>query len=102
MGTWLCQSLPTCRQCSASPSCVHCRQIPAVREPSIHPRALRTRTDRIQKAVPVAERIRMSPENKDQAIKITLDDLASVTLPNTAPQVPAAEAAGGARVYGSV
>ena len=43
----------------------------------------------------------MPPENSNQPIKITLDDLASVETPVLAP--PAAEAkAGQARVYGNV
>ena len=44
----------------------------------------------------------MSPENKDSAIKITLDDLANVSLPENGGLVPAAQMAGSARVYGSV
>ena len=44
----------------------------------------------------------MSPENKDKSIKITLDDLASVSLPDASAQVPAAQTTGGAKVYGSI
>jgi hypothetical protein len=44
----------------------------------------------------------MSPENKDKAIKITLDDLASVTVPDAGGSLPVAQGAAGARVYGSV
>lgn len=44
----------------------------------------------------------MPPESKDKAIKITLDDLASVSLPDTRGVLPNVQAAGGARVYGSV
>jgi hypothetical protein len=44
----------------------------------------------------------MSPENKDKSIKITLDDLASVSLPAADAMIPAAPAAGGAKVYGSI
>src|SRR5246127_1075405 len=47
-------------------------------------------------------RTKMSPENKDKSIKITLDDLASVSLPDASAQVPAAQTAGGAKVYGSI
>src|SRR5438477_220257 len=50
----------------------------------------------------MTERIKMSPENKDSAIKITLDDLANVSLPENGGLVPAAQMAGSARVYGSV
>lgn len=44
----------------------------------------------------------MSPENKDKSIKITLDDLASVTLPAADAMIPAAPVAGGAKIYGSI
>jgi hypothetical protein len=44
----------------------------------------------------------MSPENKDKSIKITLDDLANVALPDAGALLPAAQAAGGAKVYGSI
>ncbi len=45
----------------------------------------------------------MSPENKDKSIKITLDDLANVSLPEGDATVPAAQqAVGGAKVYGSI
>jgi len=44
----------------------------------------------------------MSPENKDKSIKITLDDLANVSLPAPDAMIPAAPAPGGAKVYGSV
>ena len=44
----------------------------------------------------------MSPENKDKSIKITLDDLASVSMPDTSAPLPAAQAASGAKVYGSI
>jgi len=44
----------------------------------------------------------MSQENKDKSIKITLDDLADVSLPDPAALLPAAQTAGGAKVYGSV
>src|SRR6201984_2232172 len=47
-------------------------------------------------------RTKMSPENKDQSIKITLHDLASVSLPDASAQVPAAQTTGGAKVYGSI
>jgi len=43
----------------------------------------------------------MSPENKDKSIKITLDDLASVSVPDVA-LLPAAHTADGAKVYGSI
>jgi len=44
----------------------------------------------------------MSPENKNKSIKITLDDLASVSLPAADAMIPAAPAAAGAKVYGSI
>ena len=44
----------------------------------------------------------MSPENKDKAIKITLDDLANVSLPDAADLLPAAPSAAGAKTYGSI
>jgi hypothetical protein len=44
----------------------------------------------------------MSPENKDKSIKITLDDLANVSLPGAGAMLPATQAAGGAKVYGSI
>jgi hypothetical protein len=44
----------------------------------------------------------MSPENKDKSIKITLDDLAKVSLPEADAMIPAPQAAGGAKVYGSI
>jgi len=44
----------------------------------------------------------MSPENKDKSIKITLDDLANVSLPAADAIIPASPAAGGAKVYGSI
>ena len=46
----------------------------------------------------------MSPENenKDQSIKITLDDLAKVSMPEPNAMTSAALAAGGAKVYGSI
>ena len=44
----------------------------------------------------------MSPENKDKSIKITLDDLANVALPDAGDMMPATQAGGGAKVYGSV
>jgi hypothetical protein len=44
----------------------------------------------------------MPPENKDKAIKITLDDLASVEVPGLPAAIPAAQATGGAKVYGSI
>jgi FtsH-binding integral membrane protein len=44
----------------------------------------------------------MSPENKDKSIKITLDDLANVSLPDAAELLPAAQTAGGTKVYGSI
>src|ERR1700757_3425126 len=47
-------------------------------------------------------RTKRSPENKDKSIKITLDDLASVSLPDASAQLPAAQTAGGAKVYGSI
>jgi hypothetical protein len=43
----------------------------------------------------------MSPENNDKTIKITLDDLASVSAPETDAIAPA-QTAGGAKVYGSI
>jgi MFS family permease len=42
----------------------------------------------------------MSPENSDKTIKITLDDLASVSAPAT--EAPVAQTQGGAKVYGSI
>src|ERR1700722_11802798 len=47
-------------------------------------------------------RIKMSPENKDKSIKITLDDLANVSMPDAAALFPAAQTAGQARVYGKI
>jgi Inner membrane component of T3SS, cytoplasmic domain len=44
----------------------------------------------------------MPPENKDKAIKITLDDLANVALPDSAAIIADAPAPGGAKVYGSI
>ena len=44
----------------------------------------------------------MSPENKDKAIKITLDDLASISMPDTAEVPAGTQAPGGAKVYGSI
>ena len=44
----------------------------------------------------------MSPENKDKSIKITLDDLANVSLPAPDAMIPASQATGGAKVYGSI
>jgi hypothetical protein len=44
----------------------------------------------------------MSPENKDKSIKITLDDLANVSLPDAGALAPVAQGAGGAKVYGSI
>jgi hypothetical protein len=44
----------------------------------------------------------MSPENKDKSIKITLDDLANVAMPDAAALFPAAQTAGQARVYGKI
>ncbi len=44
----------------------------------------------------------MPPENKDEAIKITLDDLASVEVPDLAAAIPATQATAGAKVYGSI
>jgi len=44
----------------------------------------------------------MSQDNKDKSIKITLDDLASIALPDAAALVPAPQTPGGAKVYGSV
>jgi len=43
----------------------------------------------------------MAPESKDKAIKITLDDLANISLPDPSASVPV-QSAVGARVYGSV
>ncbi|HVO58677.1 MAG TPA: FHA domain-containing protein [Dongiaceae bacterium] len=42
----------------------------------------------------------MSQDNKDKSIKITLDDLASVAVPQDAPAIPSATAAG--KSYGSI
>jgi MFS family permease len=50
----------------------------------------------------MAGRIKMTPENKDKSIKITLDDLANVSLPDTGAMLPAAQTAGGTKVYGSI
>src|ERR1700722_20611635 len=47
-------------------------------------------------------RTKMSPENKDKSIKITLDDLVNVSLPDAAELLPAAQTAGGAKVYGCI
>jgi FtsH-binding integral membrane protein len=44
----------------------------------------------------------MSPEGKDKAIKITLDDLANLDMPETVALLPAAPTTGGAKVYGSI
>ena len=44
----------------------------------------------------------MSPENKDKSIKITLDDLAKVSMPDAAALFPAAQTAGQTRVYGKI
>ncbi len=44
----------------------------------------------------------MAPESKDKSIKITLDDLANVSLPDAGALVPVAQGAGGAKVYGSI
>jgi Inner membrane component of T3SS, cytoplasmic domain len=44
----------------------------------------------------------MSPENSDKTIKITLDDLASVTTPDAGAPLAIGQAQGGAKVYGSV
>jgi len=43
----------------------------------------------------------MSPENNDKTIKITLDDLANVSTPDSAAAVPT-QTPGGAKVYGSI
>src|SRR5579863_6102662 len=63
------------------------------------PHRQRIRSRRHQRMM---ERTRMSPENKDKSIKITLDDLANVSLPAPDAMIPAAPAPGGAKVYGSV
>src|SRR5438552_15299253 len=47
-------------------------------------------------------RIKMPPENSGKSIKITLDDLANVSLPDAGALIPAAQTAGGAKVYGSI
>jgi len=44
----------------------------------------------------------MPPENKDKSIKITLDDLANVSIPEAGAMLPALQTAGGAKVYGSI
>jgi type III secretion system (T3SS) inner membrane Yop/YscD-like protein len=44
----------------------------------------------------------MPPENKDKSIKITLDDLANVSIPEAGALLPAVQAVGGAKVYGSI
>jgi MFS family permease len=44
----------------------------------------------------------MPPENKDKSIKITLDDLANVSIPEAGALLPAVQTAGGAKVYGSI
>jgi Inner membrane component of T3SS, cytoplasmic domain len=44
----------------------------------------------------------MSQESKDKSIKITLDDLANVSMPDAGAILPAAGTAGGAKVYGSI
>jgi len=44
----------------------------------------------------------MSPENKDKSIKITMDDLANVSVPDPAALLPTTQSAGGAKVYGSI
>ena len=44
----------------------------------------------------------MSPENKDKSIKITLDDLANISVPAPDAMIPPPPAAGSAKVYGSI
>jgi hypothetical protein len=44
----------------------------------------------------------MPPESKDKSIKITLDDLADVSVPDASVFLPAIQTAGGAKVYGSI
>jgi hypothetical protein len=44
----------------------------------------------------------MPQENKDKSIKITLDDLANVSIPEAGALLPAVQTAGGAKVYGSI
>jgi len=44
----------------------------------------------------------MPPESKDNSIKITLDDLANVSLPANGAFAPAVQDAGGAKIYGSI
>jgi hypothetical protein len=44
----------------------------------------------------------MPPENSGKSIKITLDDLANVSLPDAGALMPAVETAGGSKVYGSI
>ncbi len=44
----------------------------------------------------------MPPENKDKSIKITLDDLANVSIPEAGALLPAVQTAGRAKVYGSI
>ena len=44
----------------------------------------------------------MPPENKDKSIKITMDDLANVSVPDPAALLPTTPSAGGAKVYGSI
>src|SRR5712672_1463116 len=49
-----------------------------------------------------AGRIKMPPESKDNSIKITLDDLANVSLPANGAFAPAVQDAGGTKIYGSI
>jgi hypothetical protein len=44
----------------------------------------------------------MPPDSNDKAIKITLDDLANVAVPDQGVMLPVAPGTSGARVYGSV
>ena len=44
----------------------------------------------------------MAPENKDKSIKITLDDLASISLPDAETAPPTTQSSGVGRSYGSI
>jgi hypothetical protein len=44
----------------------------------------------------------MSPENKDKSIRITLDDLANINLPEMGEAAAVSSPTSGAKVYGSV
>src|ERR1700756_3253605 len=62
----------------------------------------RPRTQALKLRRTRSRRIKMSLENSDKAIKITLDDLASVTTPDASRPPAIGQTQGGAKVYGSV